>query len=147
MWHPMRRHLFVDLSVWFSCILFIVEINKIRLIIPSYKFINLLIIKIHKIDWNVFVFFVASEAAQGKIKQQAVVLDPIGAILISVYIMVAWILQANSKCCLFPFKCIWTFFLLFSRRTSTSFNRYFCWALFSPTNYSCRLQLSSGRSS
>jgi len=44
--------------------------------------------------------FLASNALQGKIKQEAIVIDPIGAILISVYIIIAWILQANSECCL-----------------------------------------------
>ncbi len=36
-------------------------------------------------------------ALQNKIKQEAIVVDPIGAILISVYIIISWILQANSK--------------------------------------------------
>jgi len=44
--------------------------------------------------------FLASNALKGKIKQEAIVIDPIGAILISVYIIIAWILQANSKYCL-----------------------------------------------
>jgi hypothetical protein len=38
----------------------------------------------------------ASNALQNKIKQEAIVVDPIGAIIISVYIIIAWILQANS---------------------------------------------------
>ena len=41
--------------------------------------------------------FLAYNAYQNKIKQEAIVVDPVGAICISVYIIVAWILQANSE--------------------------------------------------
>jgi hypothetical protein len=47
-----------------------------------------------------YMNFLASNALKGKIKQEAIVIDPIGAILISVYIIISWILQANSKYCL-----------------------------------------------
>ncbi len=47
------------------------------------------------------MILLASNALRGKIKQQAIVLDPVGAILISIYIIIAWILQANSKYCSF----------------------------------------------
>jgi hypothetical protein len=43
------------------------------------------------------LILLASNALRGKIKQQAIVVDPVGAILISIYIIIAWILQANSK--------------------------------------------------
>jgi divalent metal cation (Fe/Co/Zn/Cd) transporter len=45
-----------------------------------------------------FPTVLASNALRGKIKQEAIVVDPVGAIVISVYIIIAWILQANSKC-------------------------------------------------
>jgi divalent metal cation (Fe/Co/Zn/Cd) transporter len=44
-----------------------------------------------------FSTVLASNALRGKIKQEAIVVDPVGAIVISVYIIIAWILQANSK--------------------------------------------------
>jgi divalent metal cation (Fe/Co/Zn/Cd) transporter len=34
---------------------------------------------------------------QGKLTKQAIVVDPVGAIVISVYIIIAWILQASSE--------------------------------------------------
>ncbi|CAF1636189.1 unnamed protein product, partial [Didymodactylos carnosus] len=40
---------------------------------------------------------IASFALKHKIKEQLVVLDPVGAIVISVYIIIAWILQANRQ--------------------------------------------------
>ncbi|CAF0868500.1 unnamed protein product [Adineta steineri] len=40
---------------------------------------------------------IAYNAKQGKIKQELVVVDPAGAIVISVYIIIAWILQANTQ--------------------------------------------------
>ncbi|CAF2583356.1 unnamed protein product [Rotaria sp. Silwood2] len=40
---------------------------------------------------------IASNALHGKIKKEAIVVDPIGAIIISVYIIIAWILQANRQ--------------------------------------------------
>ncbi|CAF4136440.1 unnamed protein product, partial [Adineta steineri] len=40
---------------------------------------------------------VAYNAFQGKIKQELVVVDPIGGIVISIYIIIAWILQANTQ--------------------------------------------------
>ena len=40
-----------------------------------------------------------SNALRGKIAQQAIVVDPAGAIIISVYIILAWIRQANRKSC------------------------------------------------
>ncbi len=43
------------------------------------------------------MILLGSNALRGKIKQQAIVVDPVGAILISIYIIIAWILQANSK--------------------------------------------------
>ncbi|CAF0868481.1 unnamed protein product [Adineta steineri] len=39
----------------------------------------------------------AYNALQGKIKQEVIVVDPVGAIVISVYIIIAWILQANKQ--------------------------------------------------
>jgi divalent metal cation (Fe/Co/Zn/Cd) transporter len=45
-----------------------------------------------------FSTVLASHALRGNIKQEAIVVDPVGAIVISVYIIIAWILQANSKC-------------------------------------------------
>jgi hypothetical protein len=83
-------------------ILFLVKINKIRLNTFFHKLIKFLLIKIYEIAWNVLIFL-ASNARQGKIKQEAIVIDPIGAILISIYIIIAWILQANSKYRLFSF--------------------------------------------
>jgi hypothetical protein len=50
------------------------------------------------------MIFLAYNALQNKIKQEAIVVDPVGAILISVYIIIAWILQANSK--FHSFDCI-----------------------------------------
>jgi divalent metal cation (Fe/Co/Zn/Cd) transporter len=44
-----------------------------------------------------YMIFLAYHAFQNNIKQEAIVVDPIGAILISVYIIIAWILQANSE--------------------------------------------------
>jgi len=64
--------------------------------------------------FEIYFFFVASEALQGKIKQEAVVIDPIGAILISIYIIIAWILQANSKDYLFSCVCSYPVTLLLS---------------------------------
>ncbi|CAF0740842.1 unnamed protein product [Adineta steineri] len=40
---------------------------------------------------------VAYNALQGKIKQELIVVDPIGGIVISVYIIIAWILQASTQ--------------------------------------------------
>jgi divalent metal cation (Fe/Co/Zn/Cd) transporter len=59
--------------------------------------------------------FLGSNALQGKIKQEAIVIDPIGAILISVYIIISWILQANSKYC----------FGFYTYSYSTEFFKYF----------------------
>jgi hypothetical protein len=47
--------------------------------------------------------FLASNALRGKIKQEAIVVDPVGAIIISLYIIVAWILQANSMYSLYSY--------------------------------------------
>jgi hypothetical protein len=51
--------------------------------------------------------FLASNAREGKIKQEVIVIDPIGAILISIYIIIAWMMQANSEYCLF--SCAYSF--------------------------------------
>lgn len=51
----------------------------------------------HNEEMNRCSSFQASNALRGKIKQEAIVVDPIGAIVISVYIIIAWILQANSN--------------------------------------------------
>jgi hypothetical protein len=102
MWHPILWHLFVDLSVGFSFISFIVEIDKITLIASFYKLIKSLTIKIYEVSLNIRIFL-ASNALHGKIKQEAIVIDPIGAILISIYIIIAWILQANSMYCLYSY--------------------------------------------
>ncbi|CAF1041613.1 unnamed protein product [Rotaria sp. Silwood1] len=40
---------------------------------------------------------IGSNALHGKLKKEAIVVDPVGAILISVYIIIAWILQANRQ--------------------------------------------------
>ncbi|UJR28458.1 hypothetical protein I4U23_009698 [Adineta vaga] len=40
---------------------------------------------------------IATHAYKGDIKQEAIVVDPVGAIVISVYIIIAWILQANRQ--------------------------------------------------
>ncbi|CAF3893327.1 unnamed protein product [Rotaria sordida] len=40
---------------------------------------------------------IASNALHGRIKKEAIVVDPAGGILISVYIIIAWILQANRQ--------------------------------------------------
>jgi hypothetical protein len=56
-------------------------------------------------------YFLGSNALKKKIKQEAIVLDPIGAILISIYIIIAWILQANSKS--HSFRCIRELFIFF----------------------------------
>ena len=75
-----------------------------RSILFSYKLIKLLI-KNHEVISNT-LFFVASEALRGRVKLEAVIIDPIGAILIAVYIIIAWILQAHSKCYLFSYEII-----------------------------------------
>ena len=46
--------------------------------------------------------FLGSNAVHKKIKQEAIVVDPIGALLISIYIIMAWIRQAYSKWLRFP---------------------------------------------
>jgi hypothetical protein len=39
---------------------------------------------------NIFYsFFLASKALDGKVKKEAIVIDPVGAIIISVYILIA----------------------------------------------------------
>ena len=42
-------------------------------------------------------FVLGSLAWSGRIDEKAVVVDPIGAIIISIYIIIAWILQGNRK--------------------------------------------------
>lgn len=81
----------MDLLVWFIKILYIEKLTKNRTL--SYYIKN-----------SLSFSFVASNALRDKIKKEAVVVDPAGAILISVYIIIAWILQANSKYCLFSFN-------------------------------------------
>jgi hypothetical protein len=41
--------------------------------------------------------FLGSYALQKKIKQEAIVVDPIGALLISIYVIIAWMGQAYSR--------------------------------------------------
>lgn len=44
-----------------------------------------------------FDFISGSFAYQNKINQKAIVVDPVGAILISFYIIVTWIRQAKGQ--------------------------------------------------
>ncbi|CAF1613812.1 unnamed protein product, partial [Adineta ricciae] len=40
---------------------------------------------------------IATHARRGDLKQEAIVVDPVGGIVISIYIIIAWILQANRQ--------------------------------------------------
>ncbi len=42
-------------------------------------------------------FFLGSNALDGKIKKEAIVVDPIGAIVISAVIIIAWSIHAHSR--------------------------------------------------
>ena len=76
--------------------------------------------------------FIGSYAYQNTIDRRAIVVDPVGAILISVYIIISWVKQANRR--LFSFN-IALISKLSSPRPNQTTNWLYSKATISITNY------------
>jgi len=55
-----------------------------------------LVIYINRKFIEKYFFFLASNALDGKIKKEAIVVDPVSAIIISVAIIIVWSIHAHS---------------------------------------------------